>query len=599
MLVACGTAIIALSVVGLVFSASLEDKYNKSKCAVYLVLNEALNGTSDKYTPGYTWLGSSVAEEIGNNLLAKIQSNEQQLNDISQPAITNDYTNAQNFISVTSTHFDGADTVTDPNTGDPLQLDILRKKNAGSKYAFLEMLEGEVEAFKGETTEMLRGLQEGAAELQKSNTIQDLKDALSKIGEFNEEIVDVKGNIYDYIDKPKKGIKAARIGLIAYYSIVIGVTFLTGAGTVAYICGGGKCLRCIGNLGCALLGVFVALGFVAAAVLFPVAVVVIEGCELIEVERLKEERGIVPEEAWEQVEICFGGDGDLYTGKGFKGSLEPVFKTVDGLNSVATIYDDSTGTMKYPAADSLLKELAEIRSRKPYKASASAFPSEKLDLGFVPRNDVIVWSGCAGGESPVTKAYLEQPDGICISLTSCSLSILGDVNNRYSSYPSFSSKLVSYIIFVNEVKTKISELIALIERGSGTSYYDAMDQDTQTTGIKDLMAKSNSIGDFDQTVEELKNATYGLKDGLNCTFMQESFGRVHSAVCGDFNQQLTATALFVGVISAISFVFIFVMVCASRNFYKKKSGARNKEKSELKEEKITPASVNRLEEDDL
>eukprot|EP00826_Nyctotherus_ovalis_P020112 TRINITY_DN1628_c0_g2_i1.p1 TRINITY_DN1628_c0_g2~~TRINITY_DN1628_c0_g2_i1.p1 ORF type:complete len:235 (-),score=54.07 TRINITY_DN1628_c0_g2_i1:189-869(-) len=200
-------------------------------------------------------------------------------------------------------------------------------------------------------------------------------------------------------------------------------------------------------------------------------------------------------------------------------------------------------------------------------------------------------SGCDGGDSPVTKAYLEQPDGICIPLASCSLAVIGDVSNRYSGYSHFSSKLEKYITFVDEVKTKINKVIRLIERGPEDTYYNAMDQDTQTAGVKSLMAKSSSIGDFDRTVEELKSMTYGLKDGLNCTFIQESFGRVYDSVCGDFNQQLTATALFIGLISAVSFVFMLVMVCANRSFYRKKPKASNK--------KITPASMDKLEDDDL
>eukprot|EP00826_Nyctotherus_ovalis_P006339 TRINITY_DN11482_c0_g1_i9.p1 TRINITY_DN11482_c0_g1~~TRINITY_DN11482_c0_g1_i9.p1 ORF type:complete len:189 (+),score=35.79 TRINITY_DN11482_c0_g1_i9:145-711(+) len=151
--------------------------------------------------------------------------------------------------------------------------------------------------------------------------------------------------------------------------------------------------------------------------------------------------------------------------------------------------------------------------------------------------------------------------------------------NRYSGDHAFAQNLYKYVAYAKEVKTILESVIDLIERHDDNSigqntYYNNMDTDAASTGVKAMIEKANEMSNLEQTVEKMETLATDLSVGLNCNFMQGSFVRVHDSFCGEFSQQITFTAVFICAISCISLLFIIAVICINRNFYPPKKRGR-------------------------
>lgn len=547
------------------------DKYNNSKCAIYLVIDEALAGTSEDYSPGSTWIGSAGVQELGNSALNLINDNQEALGNIGNTEITDNFQGTKEFLQNLYDKFDNEDVVDPTKASGTLVLDMFKKNNG--KYPFIEVLEEEVEKFEGDITTKMKELVEGAAEASNGQTILEARDALESVNDFDKEINEYKNNIYDYVDDAKKGFKYTRLGTCIYFALVIGSVGVIFLGSVPVMVCESKCCRCVSNLGCVLLAIFMTLGFLVTAVLFPLSVVIIEGCDLIELDQLKKDRGIIPESAWDEIGICINGDGDLYTDKGLKDSLTFAGQSVDGLTYTTLFYDKDEEKMKYPAAENLIEELDRIAKEAPYEASKSTFPGGRLDLGSIPLGDTIVWSGCTP-KPEITNEYLSTVGGICLPIVDCKEENKADIAERYKDSTEFRDKLLKYIDYAIAVKDKVDLLKADIDREAADTYMKRMDKDTEDANIHAVMAEANRMDNLDETIEKMDVLSNELRIGLDCKFMQNSFERLHSSFCGAFTQQITFTALILGIISAISLLLLIAMVCINRYFYAPKIPGR-------------------------
>jgi len=582
---ACAATIVGLSIAGLVYSSTIITKYNKAKCAIYLIINEALYGASDDFSKGYTWIGSSGVKELGDEALISLHDNESTLIKIGDIDVDED---DENNFPLTDQFLDelnlesGTGNVRNPETGTPgMKIQILEKTDG--EYPFVKILKEEVEEFKDNIVPSLAGLTRGAADASEDGKLDDVRSSLKTIEDFNEEVKGIRGTVYDFLDIIEIGFVLARVVMVIYYALImifIGIILL---GSIFVTMCSSKWCRCVNNLGCILLMIFIIIGFLLTSLLFPISVVLMEGCDMLNPDKL-EKNGLV--DTLEELEVCLVGSGDLYTEKGLGSDLEFADQVAGGLDSVALIYDGTN--MKYPAAKALIEDYKTIANEEPYRASTDIFPTSDLRLGSIPNGDRIVWSGCNGPDQTIADSCINGNNPICISITKCTVDSGGDeaaIRARYQNNLGFADRLVNHIKFANDVKEEIGKVLNYIERdetatatttttATGTTvtatantYYNKMDADTKNNRVKDVVTAVNEIEELDDLTEATKMLGVKLKDGLNCKFMKESLRRVHGSFCGNLIQLIAFAALFMGLISSISLLLVITMVCINRYFY--------------------------------
>eukprot|EP00826_Nyctotherus_ovalis_P016532 TRINITY_DN1478_c0_g1_i1.p1 TRINITY_DN1478_c0_g1~~TRINITY_DN1478_c0_g1_i1.p1 ORF type:complete len:449 (-),score=65.07 TRINITY_DN1478_c0_g1_i1:242-1588(-) len=415
------------------------------------------------------------------------------------------------------------------------------------------------------------------ATLNTGNTISDAKDALKTVEDFEGEISDIKKNLYDYADKGKEGFKGFRIGMIILYVLIMLSVFLIVVGSIVSLFHVSKWWRSMASIGCVLQGIFMVLGFLLVAVLHPVSVAIIDVCDAIDLNKLSDtERGILPQSVWDEVKICMIGDGDLYTEKDLDNNLEFATDSVEGLEETKRLYDNTNSAMKYPVADEILKYIDDCTNKIPYNATSGIFTNGETGLENPPNGDRIVWSGCDGGDSVVDNNRLLDPTSLCIPLVKIDASVLtSTLATRYGGNTPFVASLDNLINYVRSVQSVLGNLKNQIERaGSGSTYYDKMDADTQDSEIKTMMANLNSLTLFNEITTQMKTLDETLKNGLDCSYMKKTFGKVHDSLCGDFLQRLLFTAVLLGVISSASIFLLILNICTNRLFNQSKVGAK-------------------------
>lgn len=548
-------------------------KYNKFKCAIYLIINEALYGVSDYYSSGYTWIGTDGLRNLGNEAIDKLGEDKEILNNIGKIDKPKDiFEQTDGFLKTLNPTDPEFGLVTNPKGEGNINIKVFDRLTDGD-CSFVKKLKLEVENFKNIIVPALRGFINGAGEASTSDTLNEARSALETVKDFNGEIKDIKDDIYKYLDYGKTGFNWTRFGLLIYYALVISFIGLIFLGSVPVIMCSSKCCRCVNNLGCVLIMIFVVLGFLVTTILFLVSVMIIEGCDLIKPKNLKDDRGIIPSSVWDEIKICLVGNGDLYSEKGLGESLKFADESTEGLRQITLIYDPDAREMKYPVADEIIEEFENIAYKQPYLANTDIFPTGDLNLGTVSTRDTIKWSGCDDPDPVVYPQYLETVSSICIPITACNAATNRDaIKNRYGN-THFADKLIRYIEFANDVKKEMKKALNKIKRGSTDSYYYNMDTDTLSNGVKNVAEKANEMKDI--TLESMRSLGPELKDRLNCTFMQGSFTRIHDSFCGDFTQQVTFTALSMGLISSISLLLVITMVCINRRFYPPRRGDKD------------------------
>lgn len=565
--------IFGTSIAGLAYSDKVEDKYANMKCALYLFVNEVMYGASDMYTTGEKWIGSKNVVKAGNDAINAISGASQDLQTKASVTLSKgQFTNTPAFLTDFQNNLDSRTLkVTNPKDGttQSVELTLLVKNPSTSKCAVVEQLGKEVEAFKEDLIDTLDTMKGGITTLNTGNTISDARDALKTVEDFEGEINSIKSNLYDYADKGKQGFKGFRIGMIILYTFIMLSVFLVTVGSLVALCHASKWWRAMATIGCALQGVFMVLGFLLVAILHPASVAIIDVCDAVDLKKLSTtERGIFPESVWSEVKICLVEDGDLYAEKDLDQELDFASDSIEGLEEAKRLYDTGNNVMKYPVADELLKYIDDCMDKVPYNATSGIFTNGETGLEAPPNGDKIVWSGCDGGDPTVDDTYLGGPAGLCIPLVKFGRSVSSSVlTARYSSANSFITSLSNLVSYVHGVQDQLSYLKSqIIRTGSGNTYYDNMDTDTDDSGIEEMMQNLNSLTQLDDITKQMKTLSETLKNGLDCSYMKKTFGKVHDSLCGDFLQRFLFTAIILGIISSASVFLLIFNVCTNRLF---------------------------------
>jgi len=570
---ACAATIIGLSIAGLVYSETVITKHNKARCAMYLMVNEAEYGASDEFSQEYTWIGSDGIEQRGYSTLINIQNNWRAFNKISEIEIEHkddNFKRTDDFVGQLSSKL-SIGNVKNPEAEGNMKIQIFEK--IGGDYPFVKILKEEVKEFKETIVPNLIELKKEAANINQENRFESFQSSIRGIGYFDSRVKSIKGKAYDFLDIIEIVFKYIRLGMVIYYALIMGLTLIILLGGVLFVKRLPKCCWHVRNFGCVSLVVFMIIGYLLAAILLPASVLLIDICDIVNLDELKEKGAI---ETLKEIEICLVGDGDLYTNKGFGSNLDFAKRLARGLNSASLIYEN--GKMKYPAADALIEDYKTIANKEPYRASPDIFPTSDPKLGNIPNGHRVVWFGCDGPQSTSSESCINRNGPICVSITKCHRSNDEQaIRSEYSGNADFTNKLLDHIKFANDVKDRIEKVLRHIERAGGgadDNYYDKMDEDTEDNGVREVVEEVNRISYLDKLIEDTEMLSTRLKEGLNCKLMRESLNRVHDSFCGAVTQQIVFVALLAGLISSISLLLVITMVCLNRHFlYSEASGS--------------------------
>ena len=569
---ACSATIIGLSIAGIRYSAPLSGNYKKLKCSLYLFLGEILNGPSKTHAPSdITWEGINPivnkADKILINFDPDVFENLKAL-----PLDGGKFSNSKGKVdTMKSTFAPSAKKVSSPNDGTSIELTLLNNID-DEQAGLLSPLYIEIIGFQTTVIDKLRSISDIANDIDTS-TITTAQNALNDVKDITKDIESYKTDIYDYTDMGDAPIDIAEIVMICYYSINLVCIILIVLGMVLrymFNCG---LFSCISNLGCAIIMTFMIIGFLLSAILFPLSAVIIEGCELISLETLKDDHSFIPSDVWDQIDLCLvdkgdGTYGDLYTKHNLASKINFANSGSSAFNATGN-YTDNDGNLVLPGSDLFKKELKKIHDEDPGKASLE-FVANSLSNRFSGncKQDKVVWAktDCNG----VTEFTIgNTANNLCVPIIEF-LSNKVDLVNRYGACSSYGTKIGYIIDYATEVRQIINDLLEEIgSTGSLNTYTDKMHTDCRTSGIKGGFDKINTImDDFKDLQKDLDTLSGGLKEGLDCRFLSTSFNRIYDSVCGDFTTNLTFMAVLVGVISAMSFVTIIAFICV----YRRKGG---------------------------
>lgn len=541
-------------------------------------------------------MGATGAQEAGDAAIILFEQKKDQLNDVTTMDPTDDFTNTETFFDNLKTAFDTL-VVPDPIDGSSVPLDIFEKtaedEDNNPAYPFYAALHKEMETFKTTVVQNLQNLKGGIEELNEPETLNNARGGLNDVGEVVEQINDFKGDFYDYVDTGRTVFNGFQIGMIVYYAIMIFSTVAIIVGSILSILHGSKWWRFLTNFGCVFMGILMTLGFLLTGILLPLSVALIEACDLIKQENLEKDRGLFPEEVWEHVDLCFTGDGNMYRAKDLETKLSFASDSADGLNDTATYYDSDSNKMKYPVLEQQLEYYQNMYD-KPYLA-LDKLKDGTIKIMSTSNDDEIVWSECKKFKDglELSAAEFVTTASLCLPILRCESSHVIQINNRYVSNPNLLAEIQGYIAFAGEARDAIKNLIELLDNASPpldpttNSYRGSMDEDTKTNEMLGVMEAITKAGDLDKMNIQMRELKDGLREGLNCVYMQDSFGRVQETLCGDLIQRTVFTAVLLGVISCLSVVLSTIMVCSHRCFFQLSSNNKFAE--------VTPAPTSTVE----
>ena len=590
-LASAGT-IIGLSIAGLVHSTKLNFEYRKIKCSILLFINEVIEGASEEYSVGVDWKGVTQTVEDISASLGGID--EEAMKTVAEEEYDflgeADYNYASDVLKNIKEEFEATNNkVTDPwKGGEDLVLDILYGKVYGNEL--FAHLDAEIEAYKHIYT-LMPGVVNAAKELGDGG-FDDINDALDAINDFEGQIKDLRDDIDDMLDFGNSPVKIAQLAMTIYYAVIIGCSSITILGSIFLaLC---KCneWRCMNTFGCLILTLLMILGFLLTAVLMPVSVVLIEVCDVFELENLKEDRSIINQDTWDELKICLDKDSSISSKFGLDEKIESFKDAEEGAKEISEIYDDAEEPgnekcrVKYNHAQKMITELKRIRDESPEEAAPDAFMHNSPSIlnEQCPNNKIVWFEEECGTMSIVSADNPFSEPNTCFPIASlCDNCDDYTDSNACASFPctglpcsDFLERLEHLCDYYKGLEKKIDDLILHIERKEDSgglsasvsnSFKSAMDEDNYKMEIcqvmGDLGASEKGLSGFGEALADLSD----YLEEFDCSFVQGNYNRVHIAICGSFVQNFTSTAFFLGIISAITFISMVFLICVNRKFH--------------------------------
>jgi hypothetical protein len=282
---------------------------------------------------------------------------------IAAPLGSNSFTSSLTSLTTISTKYDEGTagyTVTNPSTGaGGFILDLRRgwksyTLSASASYPiyFQRVL------YKDNVYKSMTDLKAAAVKAKDTTTLNSALTSLNDVKSFKTQVSDFKTKVYDYGSQGDSIIMAAQLGFTLYYAVVMGCAVAMVIGIVLFaFCGCQKC-RCISHLGWCLLALFMIIGFLFGTLFFPVSIVLVEACDLIKLDSLKEDRGIIPSSVWNEIGVCLSGNGDLYTKYDLGSKINFASQINNAFALVSALYDSSSNTLRYNVTDAFVVQVS-------------------------------------------------------------------------------------------------------------------------------------------------------------------------------------------------------------------------------------------------
>ena len=293
---------------------------------------------------------------------------------IAQPLGSNAFTNSLAALTTIASKFDETSSsyqVTNPLTGaGGFILDLRRGwksytvASAASYPIYAQHL-----LYKTGVYNSMKDLSAAAVKAKDSTSLNKATSSLNDVRTFKTQVTDFKNKIYDYGGQGDGVIAAAQIGFSVYYAVVMGcaIAMVVGIGLFV-LCGCAKC-RCISHLGWCLLAFFMIIGFLFGTLFFPISVVLVEACDLIKLSNLKEDRGIIPSSAWNEIGVCLSGDGDLYKKYELNTKIDFASQINTAFSLVTTLYDATANSLRYNISDAFVAQVLLQSTCRPSRSA--------------------------------------------------------------------------------------------------------------------------------------------------------------------------------------------------------------------------------------
>ncbi len=561
--------IVGLGIAGLVFSAPIGGNYNKVKCSTLLFVNEVLQGADQTYSPNNSWQGVGPVVSQASASINSIEAKQSQFLDMAnQPMGSNAFSSSQSVLDTIGTTYDESNTgnwgVTSPVDGSSNYIVDMRRnwKSYSVSSSAAHPIYFQRYMYQNVVFDQMKKLKDAANAVVQGDVFASARSALNEVNNAMSQINNLKKDVVDYIDKGDSPVDGINIGLSIYYAVIIACAGAMVVGILlTMLCG-----RCgfLSHIGWFVLAILMIIGFIVSAVLFPFSVVFIEACDMIKLDNLADNHELIPQESWDQVSICLVGNGDLYTNYALDTKIGFAMDAMKAFDLVNQLYNNDKNQLVYNVTDAYVKELANIRDKKPGDASKALFTSQDLlkDASNNCQGDLVVWhtDDCAGREALTTSG--SSKSGLCVPIKSFTTSTIDSaIGSRYDSCSTYRDKVKNLVKYADDLAPMLNSIINDVNN----NFINAMEQDNNEAKIKPLM---KSAYDLKVSVEEdINKLSKMLQNGLNCSFLRNSFDRIYLATCKYLSPALASLSIIIVLISLFSIFAIITAIYLHRMYY--------------------------------
>ena len=313
-----------------------------------------------------TWAGVDPILESANKAINDVRSSQSSFDEVlSQPMGSNAYTKSTAALAQIEAKYDSSSSnygVTHPSTGTAgFVLDLRKdwKSYKVSKSAMYPLYAQQL-LYMNDVYKSMSDLKSASTKAKDNTYLTKASNSLNNVRDFSSQARTLRTNIYDYADAGDKGIKAVEVGFTVYFAIGLSCGVAMVVGVVCFACCNCAKLRALSHLGWVLLGLLILLGFLFGALVFPVSVVLVEGCDIIKLSNLAQDRGLIPENVWKEMRVCLLENGDLYTKYNLSTQIDFAKNITDAFALVSALYNETTDSLRYNISEVFVTQVLAV-----------------------------------------------------------------------------------------------------------------------------------------------------------------------------------------------------------------------------------------------
>lgn len=359
-----GVTLIGLTGAGIGYSsANLKPSYNMLKCSVFLLIDESLYGTVQKYSTASSWIGAITVVDSAKTAIKEIKGQQQSFDNIAnKPIGSNSYSYSLNSLNTIANKYDSSAssvyTVTNPGDGNPgyiLEIRTNWKSYTDSK-SFSNPIHLQRNLFQTTIYNSMSNLVAAAKNAMSGSTFTQAENSLNSIN-LADPIKKVNDKLKDYLKKADDQIDRVVLGFALFYAIIMICSIMMILGTVGFaFCSCLKC-RCLIHTGWIIMGLLMIIGFGLSMVTVPVFVVLTDVCGILPISTVVTVGQAIAGKDWDYINVCLTGDGDLYKKYDLASKLDFIKDISNAIELVGSIYDQPTDSLKKNITDAYVVQV--------------------------------------------------------------------------------------------------------------------------------------------------------------------------------------------------------------------------------------------------